>query len=112
MWQKALKAPGRAGGKGQAAGIKRSANRWQAAAFRFDADGGRQAPKEPWAEAGSGGVGSDGSGQKCVPFERSSFKCREVSPVDEFVRVNIAWQTAVRAALRKRKNSPQRIPKV
>jgi hypothetical protein len=62
MWQKALKAPGRAGGKGQAAGIKRSANRWQAAAFRFDADGGRQAPKEPWVEAGSGGVGSDGSG--------------------------------------------------
>jgi hypothetical protein len=62
MWQKALKARTRTGGKGQAAGIKRSANRWQAAAFRFYADGGRQAPKEPWAEAGSGGAGSDGSG--------------------------------------------------
>jgi hypothetical protein len=59
----------RASGKGQAAGIKRSANRWQATAFRFGGDGGRQAPKEPWAEAGSGGAGSDGSG--CAVREKS-----------------------------------------
>jgi hypothetical protein len=56
---KSLKGAGSAGGaragrKGQAAGIKRSRNRWGAAAFRFNADEGRRAPKEPWAEAGSG----------------------------------------------------------